>query len=67
MKIHNVANLKFERYGQILRGYDFTEIVEKMQETPLPEGVVYEPSVEELECLPIYKQLFSQEIGRAHV
>ena len=63
MKIHNVANLKFERYGQILRGYDFTEIVEKMQETPLPEGVVYEPSVEELECLPIYKQLFSQGYG----
>ncbi len=63
MKIYNVANLKFERYGQILRGYDFTEIVEKMQETPLPEGVVYEPSVEELESLPIYKQLFSRGYG----
>ena len=63
MKIYNVADPQFRRYGQVLTGYDFTEIVEKMQETPLPEGVVYEPSVKELEDLPIFAQLKSQGFG----
>lgn len=63
MKIYNVADPEFRRYGQVLTGYDFTEIIEKMQETPLPEGVVYEPSVKELEELPIFEQLKSQGFG----
>lgn len=63
MKIYNVADPQFRRYGQVLTGYDFTEIVEKMQETPLPEGVVYEPSIKELEELPIFEQLKSQGFG----
>lgn len=63
MKIYNVADPEFRRYGQVLTGYDFTEIIEKMQETPLPEGVVYEPSVKELEALPIFEQLKSQGFG----
>lgn len=63
MKIYNVAGPEFRRYGQVLTGYDFTEIIEKMQETPLPDGVVYEPSVKELEELPIFEQLKSQGFG----
>jgi len=63
MKIYNVADPQFRKYGQVLSGYDFTEIVEKMQEMPLPDGVVYEPSVKELEDLPIYEQLKSQGFG----
>ena len=63
MKIYNVADPQFRKYGQVLTGYDFTEIVEKMQETPLPDGVVYEPSVKELEDLPIFEQLKSQGFG----
>ena len=63
MKIYNVTDPQFRKYGQVLTGYDFTEIVEKMQETPLPDGVVYEPSVKELEDLPIFEQLKSQGFG----
>lgn len=63
MKIYNVTDVEFRRYGQVLTGYDFTEIIEKMQETPLPDGVVYEPSVKELEELPIFEQLKSQGFG----
>ena len=63
MKIYNVTDPQFRKYGQVLTGYDFTEIVEKMQETPLPDGVVYEPSVKELEELPIFEQLKSQGFG----
>ena len=63
MKIYNVTDPQFRKYGQVLTGYDFIEIVEKMQETPLPDGVVYEPSVKELEELPIFEQLKSQGFG----
>lgn len=63
MKIYNVADPEFRKYGQVLAGYDFTEIVEKMQETPLPDDVVYEPSIAELEALPICRQLSSQGYG----
>lgn len=63
MKIYNVADPEFRKYGQVLAGYDFTEIVEKMQETPLPDDVVYEPSIAELEVLPICRQLSSQGYG----
>lgn len=64
MKIYNVTDPEFRQYGQILKGYDFTEIVEKMQEMPLPaDDVVYEPSVKELEELPIFAQLKSQGFG----
>lgn len=63
MKIYNVADPEFRKYGQVLAGYDFTEIIEKMQETPLPDDVIYEPSIAELEALPIYKQLSVQGYG----
>lgn len=63
MKIYNVANAEFRKYGQVLHGYDFTEIIEKMQETPLPADVIYEPSIEALEALPICRQLSSQGYG----
>ena len=53
MKVYNVADPKFRRYGQVLQGYDFTELLKKMEDTPLPANVVYEPSAEALEALPI--------------
>mgnify|MGYP001047315184 FL=1 len=63
MKVYNVADPKFRRYGQVLQGYDFTELLKKMEDTPLPADVVYEPSAEALEALPIYKQFSSQGYG----
>ncbi len=63
MKIYKVTDPEFVRYGQVLQGYDFTQIVEKMQDMPLPEDVVYEPSIAELEALPIYGQLSSAGYG----
>lgn len=68
MKIYNVADPKFRRYGQVLQGYDFTEILEKMQDTPLPaDGVVYEPSVKELEELPIFEELQNRGFGEVPI
>ena len=57
MKIQNVADDAFRRYGKVLEGYDFTELLKEMKHTPVPEDVTYVPSVEEMEALPVAKEL----------
>lgn len=63
MIINKVSNSKFKKYGRILENYDCSEIIEKMKNTPLPKGVIYEPSVKQLEELKIYKDLKYREFG----
>ncbi len=57
MQIYSVTDERFSKYGKIIKNIDFTEIVAKMEETPCPEDVVYEPSIAALEALPVYEQL----------
>ena len=57
MRIQNVADDAFRRYGKVLEGYDFTELLKEMKHTPVPEDVTYVPSVEEMEALPVAKEL----------
>lgn len=57
MKILKVTDPAFAKYGRIVDNVDFTGLVEAMKKTPLPEGVVYEPSIEELEALPVMEEL----------
>lgn len=60
----NVTDKSFKKYGRVLTGdYDVAELVAKMGETPLPEDVVYEPSVKELEALPIMKEFTDSLYG----
>ena len=63
MKIQNVADDAFRRYGKVLEGYDFTELLKEMKHTPVPEDVVYVPSVEELEALEVEKDLRNRAFG----
>ena len=63
MKIHQVTDKEFRKYGRVIKGIDFSELVEKMQDTPLPEGVVYEPSVAELEVLSVFDELKVKTYG----
>ena len=42
---------------------DVTELVEALKSTPVPEGVVYEPSVSSLEALPVMKALTDVAYG----
>ena len=51
MKIQKVTDPAFRKYGQVLEGYDFTGLIKEMKHTPVPEDVIYVPSVEELEAL----------------
>lgn len=63
MIINKVSDSKFKKYGRILENYDCSEIIEKMKNTPLPNDVIYEPSIKELEELKIYKDLKYREFG----
>ena len=63
MKIQKVTDPAFRKYGQVLEGYDFTGLIKEMKHTPVPEDVIYVPSVEELEALDIMKDLQNKEYG----
>ena len=63
MKIQKVTDPAFRKYGQVLEGYDFTGLIKEMKHTPVPEDVIYVPSVEELEALDIMKDLRNKGYG----
>lgn len=64
MKILSVTDPSFQNYGQILTGYDLTELLETLERvTPLPEGVSYVPSQPELMALPVAKELSDGAYG----
>lgn len=63
MKIQKVTDPAFRKYGQVLEGYDFTGLIKEMKHTPVPEDVIYVPSVEELEALDIMKDLQNRGYG----
>ena len=57
MKILSVNDPSFKKYGRVINNVDFSGLVEAMKKTPVPEGVVYEPGVTELEALPVMQEL----------
>lgn len=57
MKILKVTDPAFRKYGRVIDSVDFTGLVEALKKTPCPEDVVYEPSVEALEALPVMEEL----------
>lgn len=63
MKIQKVTDPAFRKYGQVLEEYDFTGLIKEMKHTPVPEDVIYVPSVEELEALDIMKDLQNKGYG----
>ena len=63
MQIYQVTDPKFKKYGKIVEGVDFTELVEAMQNTTMVDGVTYEPSVARLEALPVYEELSTKVYG----
>ena len=63
MKVQKVTDPAFRKYGQVLEGYDFTGLIKEMKHTPVPENVIYVPSVEELESLDVMKELQNKGYG----
>lgn len=63
MKILEVTDKAFRKYGRVITDIDFSELLEEMGNTPVPEGVVYEPSVEGLEEVPVFWELQDKIYG----
>lgn len=64
MEIKKVTDPSFRKYGRIVEGIDFTDLVEAIRkETPLPDGVAYEPSIKALEETTAAKALQRRTYG----
>ncbi len=65
MKIKNVNDPSFKKYGSVLEGYDPTDLLKMLDtQTPCPpDAVVYVPSVAQMEALPVSSQLSSNCYG----
>jgi len=57
MKIQNVTDAAFRKYGRVISEIDFTELIEAMEKSPLPDDVVYEPSVDYLEATSLMEKM----------
>lgn len=68
MEIKKITDPAFRKYGRIVQGIDFSDLVEAIKkETPLPEGVAYEPSIEVLEKTAAAKALQKRTYGELPV
>ncbi|MBO5474415.1 MAG: DUF4867 family protein [Lachnospiraceae bacterium] len=64
MEIKKITDAAFRKYGRVVQGIDFSELVEAIKrETPIPEGVAYEPSVEALEATESARELQKKTYG----
>lgn len=63
MKILEVTDSAFSRYGRVIKDIDFSGLLARMEETPVPEGVAYEPSVDILESEPVFEELRVKTYG----
>ncbi|MBX4266005.1 DUF4867 family protein [Clostridium estertheticum] len=63
MIIKKITDSEFKKYGHVLENYDCSKLIEIMKTTPLPNDVVYEPSIKELEDLEIAQDLKIREFG----
>lgn len=64
--IYSVFDDEFKTYGNIVTGYDFSQLIDYMEnETEIPntEGNVYVPSVDEMENTAVAKQIEAEFYG----
>ncbi len=64
IKIQKVTAPSFKKYGRVLTGeYDVAELIQEMEKIDVPADVVYEPSVAQLEALPVMKDFTNSLYG----
>lgn len=64
MEIKKITDKAFRKYGRVVQGIDFSDLVEAIKkETPLPDGVAYEPSIAALEATAAAKELQKKTYG----
>ena len=64
MRQRSVSDPEFGTYGRVISGYDVTELMAEMMKTPLPEDVIYVPSVPELEQLFVAAEIAGEVYGQ---
>ena len=57
MEFISITDARFKKYGRVIKNIDFSALVEAMKKTELPDGVVYKPSIDELESLKVAEQI----------
>ena len=68
MEIKKVTDPEFRKYGKVVENIDFSGLIQVLQEkTPMPEDVVYEPSVEALEAEPVFATVQEKAYGEMPV
>lgn len=67
MKILNVTAPAFAKYGRVVENVDFSALIQKLKQTPVPEGVAYEPSVPLLEDAEIMELISDVVYGEMPV
>lgn len=64
MKIYSVFDPEFKNYGQVVEGYDTTDLVKTLlDKTPLPDGVEYVPEQADLQALPVTGEIRDRLYG----
>lgn len=63
MKIQSIFDSAFRKYGQILSGYDFDELLSGLEKTPDSDSVQYVPSSYELENTKVFNELSDRQFG----
>lgn len=63
MNILQVTDDAFRKYGKVITGIDFSDILEAMKQTPLPQDVAYVPGLEVLEACESAKALSESVYG----
>lgn len=63
MNIQNVTEHAFLKYGRVLEGYEVSRLMKEMEHTPLSSDVIYIPSAEELEELPVAREFQNRAYG----
>ena len=51
VEVKRITDPAFGAYGKVITGYELSQLLEKMGETPLPEDVIYVPSDPQLEAV----------------
>lgn len=64
MKINSVYDKEFKIYGQVLVGYDYTELFQELSKFEIPEkGISYVASVPELEACKVFQDFQNRGFG----
>ena len=63
MKLYSVTDKEFAKYGRVLEGYDFADLFAIAESFPIQAGIVYKPSIPELENCAVAQDMCLRGFG----